>query len=96
MNVSFIQELLALFAGIALIILLTTRYRVHAFFALLIACFVTGIGVQLPLANLLGVVKDGFGNIMKSLGLIIILGNLRLRRRRHEKAEIGGLAVALG
>src|SRR5688572_18892205 len=74
MNVSFIQELLALFAGIALIILLTTRYRVHAFFALLIACFVTGIGVQLPLANLLGVVKDGFGNIMKSLGLIIILG----------------------
>ena len=74
MTVSFVQELLALFAGIALIILLTTRYRVHAFFALLIACFVTGIGVQLPLANLLGVVKDGFGNIMKSLGLIIILG----------------------
>ena len=74
MNVSFLQELIALFAGIAIIILLTTKYQVHAFFALLIACFVTGLGVQLSLGNLLGTIKDGFGNIMKSLGLIIVLG----------------------
>ena len=74
MNVSFLQELIALFSGIVIIILLTAKYHVHAFFALLIACFVTGLGVQLPLTNLLSVVKDGFGNIMKSLGLIIVLG----------------------
>jgi gluconate:H+ symporter, GntP family len=74
MNVSFLQELIALFAGITIIILLTTKYQVHAFFALLIACFVTGLGVQFPIGNLLSIVKDGFGNIMKSLGLIIVLG----------------------
>ena len=74
MNVSFLQELIALFSGIVIIILLTAKYHVHAFFALLIACFVTGLGVQLPLTNLLSIVKDGFGNIMKSLGLIIVLG----------------------
>ena len=74
MNVSFLQELIALLAGIAVIILLTAKYHVHAFFALIIACFVTGLGVQMPLADLISTVKDGFGNIMKSLGLIIVLG----------------------
>jgi GntP family gluconate:H+ symporter len=54
------------------IILLTTKYRVHAFFALILACFVTGLGIQLPLTDVIATIKDGFGNIMKSLGLIIV------------------------
>ena len=54
--------------------MLTAKFRVHAFFALLIACFITGIGVQLPVDNIITAVKDGFGNIMKSLGIIIVLG----------------------
>jgi gluconate:H+ symporter, GntP family len=74
MNVSFWQAVIFLLAGIAVIILLTAKYRVHAFFALIIACFVTGLGVQLSVPNLLNTIKDGFGNIMKSLGLIIVLG----------------------
>ncbi|MEO8765256.1 MAG: GntP family permease [Ginsengibacter sp.] len=71
---SFIQVLLCLLAGIAVIVLLTARYRMHAFFALLIACFIVGLGVQMPLTNIIDSVKEGFGNIMKSLGLIIVLG----------------------
>lgn len=61
-------------AGILVIILLTTKYRVHAFFALILACFVTGLGIQLPLPDIITTIKDGFGNIMKSLGLIIVMG----------------------
>lgn len=74
MNASLIQVVISLVAGIALIILFTTRYRVHAFFALLLACFVVGVGVQMPVASIISVVKEGFGNIMRSLGLIIVLG----------------------
>lgn len=74
MTGSFLQVLLFLIAGIAVIILLTARYRVHAFFALLIACFVVGLGVQMPVATILTSVKEGFGHIMRSLGLIIVLG----------------------
>lgn len=70
----FIQILLCLLAAIAVIILLTAKYRVHPFFALLIACFLVGIGMQMPFATILGSIKDGFGNIMRSLGLIIVLG----------------------
>ncbi|MFL5740158.1 MAG: GntP family permease [Flavisolibacter sp.] len=65
---------LFLLSGIGIIVLLTAKFRIHAFFALLIACFVVGLGIGLPFASLLDLMKDGFGNIMKSLGLIIVLG----------------------
>ena len=71
---SLMQVVISLLAGIAAIILLTTKYRVHAFFALLIACFVVGLGVQMSAAGTITIVKEGFGNIMHSLGLIIVLG----------------------
>ncbi|HTQ65227.1 MAG TPA: GntP family permease [Puia sp.] len=74
MAVSFYQVMICMLAGIAVIILLTTKYRVHAFFALLAACLVTGLGVQMPLPDIITTMKEGFGNIMKSLGFIIVLG----------------------
>lgn len=74
MDASFLQIMLFLIAGIALIIVLTVKLKVHAFFALSIACFVVGVGVQLPVAEILNAMKEGFGNIMKSLGFIIVLG----------------------
>ncbi len=74
MTASFIQVLLFLIIGVAIIILLTAKFRVHAFFALIIACFVTGIGVSMPVTEVIETMKTGFGNIMKSLGLIIVLG----------------------
>src|SRR6187549_1229470 len=74
MTSSLPQVIIALLAGIALIILLTTKFKVHAFFALVLASFVVGLGVQIPAMQIVGLVKDGFGNIMKALGLIIVLG----------------------
>jgi len=74
MTASFTQSFVFLLVGIAVVILLTARYRVHAFFALLIACFIVGVGVQLPFASILTAIKEGFGRIMQSLGFIIVLG----------------------
>lgn len=74
MNPSFLQVSLCLVIGILLIIVLTARFRVHAFFALLLACFVVGVGVQMPLPEILKFSKEGFGNIMRSLGFVIVLG----------------------
>jgi GntP family gluconate:H+ symporter len=71
---SLVRILICLVAGIAAIVLLTARFRVHAFFALVIACFMVGLGIGLPLNEVLGTVKDGFGSILKSLGLLIVLG----------------------
>src|SRR5581483_4804209 len=74
MSASLPQVLFSLIASVVVLIVLATKFRVHAFFALLIACFIVGIGIQMPFANLLAAMKDGFGNIMRSLGLIIVLG----------------------
>ncbi len=74
MTTSFVQSFFFLLAGIAFIVLLTAKYRIHAFFALLIACFIVGVGVQIPFASILIAMKEGFGRIMQSLGFIIVLG----------------------
>ncbi|MCQ6957814.1 GntP family permease [Mucilaginibacter aquariorum] len=74
MDISLARVLICLVAGIAVIVLLTAKWRVHAFFALAIACFLVGLGVGMPLTDVLTSVKDGFGNILKSLGFIIVVG----------------------
>lgn len=74
MSVPLPQILLFLLAGITLIIVFTAKLRIHAFFALILACFLVGLGVEMSVAQVITTVKEGFGNIMKSLGLIIVLG----------------------
>lgn len=74
MNSSFPQLSIFLLAGIICIIVLTVKFRVHPFFALIIACFVTGLGVQLPVAEILSLIKIGFGDVMSKLAIIIVLG----------------------
>ena len=58
MTTSFAQSVFFLVVGIAVMILFTAKYRVHAFFALLIACFIVGVGVQLSFAAILTAVKE--------------------------------------
>jgi GntP family gluconate:H+ symporter len=74
MNVSFLQIILFLIAGIVAIILLTVKFKIHPFFALLIACFVTGIGVEIPVDTILQYIKTGFGDMIGRLSVIIVLG----------------------
>ena len=74
MTISLPHVLFVLLIGIVLIVLLTARFRIHAFFALIIACLVVGMGVGLPLPEVISSVQGGFGSIMKSLALLIVLG----------------------
>lgn len=73
-EISLIQGLLALGAGIVSIVILTTRFGLHAFFALIIACVVVGLSIGIPFSEIVSVGKTGFGNIVGSLGLIIVFG----------------------
>jgi len=66
--------MICLLAGISLIVLLTTKFKVPAAFALIIGCFFVGLGAHLSLTEVVNHMKDGFGNIVRSLGLIILLG----------------------
>lgn len=67
-------SLVAILLGVVAIILFTTKYGIHPFFALLSACFIVGIGIGLPASEVLTISKEGFGTILKSLGFILVLG----------------------
>lgn len=73
-NLSFWQSIIALILGILLIVILTVRYRIHAFFALLAACLFVGLLLQLSLTETIGIAKEGFGNIVGALAPLIVLG----------------------
>lgn len=76
MESSFYQIIFFLLVSIAAIVVLTVKYKVHAFFALSIACAVMGLGVGLPADTIINTMKQGFGHIMQSLGFIIVFGTV--------------------
>jgi GntP family gluconate:H+ symporter len=74
MEVSFLHFATLLSVSIVAIILLTVRYQINAFIALLVACLIVGIGASIPILTILDTIKTGFGNTLKSIGLLIIAG----------------------
>ncbi len=79
------QMLLGLGLGIIVMILLVMKTKVHSFMALLIAALIAGLVGGMPIETLklaegssvtgvLPAIKDGFGNTLKSTGIIIGLG----------------------
>jgi GntP family gluconate:H+ symporter len=66
--------LILLIASIGFIIWITAYKKVNAFFALLVAALGVGLLSGLPLANIVTVLKTGFGHTMEKIGLLIILG----------------------
>ena len=70
----FYQIMLALLAGIAVIIVLTVKFRIPAFYGLVCACFVTGLVMRMSPTTIVETAKDGFSAVIRSLGLIIVMG----------------------
>ncbi|WP_026401779.1 GntP family permease [Actinomadura rifamycini] len=78
--------LLALAASIGLIILLSGRFKLHPFLAIVVATFAFGLaamgigaasGSDEPyVADLGGTIAEGFGTILASIGLVIIFGTI--------------------
>ncbi|GAA4792267.1 hypothetical protein GCM10023231_20310 [Olivibacter ginsenosidimutans] len=73
-QLTFLQSAIGLIAGILFIILLTVHYRIHAFFALFAACLLVGLVLQIPLTDNIRIAKEGFGQVVGSLALLIVLG----------------------
>lgn len=76
MEPSFARVIFFLLISIAVIVVLTVKYKVHAFFALSTACAVMGFGIGLPADTIINTMKQGFGHIMQSLGFIIVFGTV--------------------
>ncbi|RKN07037.1 GntP family permease [Streptomyces radicis] len=69
-----LQLLAALVLGIATIVVVVLRTRLDAFIALLLAALVTGFVAGAPAADLVDHIATGFGDTMRSIGIVIGLG----------------------
>jgi len=61
--------------SIGIVILLTSVWKLNAFIALFLVSLLLALAVM-PEKNVVTMMKDGFGNTMASIGLLIILGTI--------------------
>jgi len=63
-------------AAIAFIIVASSKFKIHPFLVLLVATLFTGLAVRMPLNEIATTANEGFGNMMRHIGLVVILGTL--------------------
>ena len=68
------QLILAALGGIALIVLLITYFKLHAFLSLMIGAIAVGIAAGMGTAESVAAFAKGFGDTMGSVGILIGLG----------------------
>ena len=68
--------LFLVFFSIVLVVVLCARFRVNPFLALILAGLFVGIGAGMPLASVVDAIQSGFGDLMKYIGLIVVLGSV--------------------
>lgn len=67
---------LALLAIIVFIVLATAKFKLNPFITLLLAAYIAAFAYGLPLREVESTIRTGFGTIMGSIGLVIVLGTL--------------------
>ncbi|UZR93999.1 GntP family permease [Chondrinema litorale] len=65
-----------LLISILILIVSSTKFKLHPFFALIISSIVFGFLAGIPTAELIITINKGFGDTLGSIGLIIILGSV--------------------
>ena len=68
--------LVILVVSIIAIVLLISKFRVHAFLALLFSAFFVGIGAGMDPVAVTKTIGAGFGGVAGNIGIVIILGTI--------------------
>ncbi|MGD8782774.1 MAG: GntP family permease [Ignavibacteria bacterium] len=68
--------LITLILVILLIIIVTTRFNIHPFLSLLTAAIIMGFAAGFDGTFIITKIADGFGNTLKSIGIIIAFGTI--------------------
>ena len=62
--------------AVALIIFLTSNFKMNAFIVLLMAAFTYGLLVGMPLPEIVKTIRDGFGKTLGYIGIVIVAGTI--------------------
>ena len=67
---------LAAVIGLALLLLLIIKFKIHAMLSILIGAVVIGLIAGMPFADIVSAVDDGIGNTLKGIALLVGLGSM--------------------
>lgn len=94
-----IQMVLGLVIGMALLIFLITKTKIHVFLAMIISAVTIGVIGGMKLSDITAAIPEGFGGTLKSIGIIIgfgvMLGKL-LEDSKATKVMANSLIKILG
>lgn len=62
--------------GLALLLLLIIKFKVHAMLSILIGAVVIGLVAGMPFSDIVTAVDDGIGNTLKGIALLVGLGSM--------------------
>ncbi len=68
--------LLFLLIAVILIIFVTARFNVNAFIVLISISFIYGLAIGLPVTDVVGKIRDGFGGTLGYIGIVIAAGTI--------------------
>lgn len=68
--------LIYLVLAVAVIIVLTGKYKVNAFLVLIGVAFAYGFAIGLPALDVVKHIKNGFGGTLTKIGIVIVAGTI--------------------
>lgn len=89
--------MIVLLVSVLFIILGTTKLKLHPFIVLLLAAYFAGALAGLPLGRIATSISTGFGNIMATIGIVIILGTIIgiILEKSHAAIKLAELVMKL-
>jgi gluconate:H+ symporter, GntP family len=86
-----------LLLSVVFIILGTTKLKLHPFIVLLLAAYFAGALAGLPVGRIATSISTGFGNIMATIGIVIILGTIIgiILEKSHAAIKLAELVMKL-
>lgn len=68
--------IIAALVGLAVLLVLIIKFKIHAMISILIGAITIGIGAGMPLTEIVLAVNDGIGNTLKGIALLVGLGSM--------------------
>ena len=89
--------MIVLLVSVIFIIMGTTKLKLHPFIVLLLAAYLTGALAGLPVGTIAASIATGFGNIMATIGIVIILGTIIgiILEKSHAAVKLAEMVMKL-
>lgn len=68
--------LVILLLGIALIVLMISKLKIHPFISLILVAFGMGFAANMPMKDIAPTITGGFGSLLGNIGIVIVLGTI--------------------